>query len=191
MSRLPKKIVPFLNEVELEKILETAEKTNFKYFITMKFLAYTGIRVGELTKLTFDNFFLNETSPYIKFVGGRTEKRERLVLLHPILLDDLKKYFQLPKIRQRIKNGETIFPYTPRAVQKFVKKIALDAGINKKVTPHVFRHTFATLLRKEKVDWKVIQTMLGHKKLATTMDIYAGVDVSEMKEALEKFPVKK
>ena len=71
-----------------------------------------------------------------------------------------------------------------------IKKLALRSGIHKPVTPHTFRHTFATLLLEEGVDIKYIQTILGHSSLATTQ-IYTHVSTTKQRVILQNFHPRK
>ena len=80
------------------------------------------------------------------------------------------------------KNGNSL---TPRYVQMMIKKYADKAGIKKKVTPHVLRHSFATHLWKNGVDIRVIQQLLGHSSLSTTQ-IYTSVDMDTIKSVYDQ-----
>ncbi len=75
---------------------------------------------------------------------------------------------------------------TPRSVERIVKQHAVRAGITKKVTPHVIRHSFATDLLENGADLRSVQALLGHANIATTQ-IYTHVTDSKLKEIHKKF----
>lgn len=144
----------------------------------------TGIRVSELCALRFSSVSLR--NGFIK-VYGKGGKERVIQICQSAILDALHEY-------QRIclsASQQNIFFFINRlenclstqSVRIMIKKLALKAGIMKPVTPHTFRHTFATLLLEEGVDIKYIQTILGHSSLATTQ-IYTHVSSAKQKVIL-------
>ena len=79
---------------------------------------------------------------------------------------------------------------TPRSIERMVKQYAIQAGISKKVTPHVLRHSFATDLLENGADIRSVQVMLGHANIQTTQ-IYTHVTDRQLKEIHKKFHGKK
>lgn len=135
----------------------------------------TGLRIYELCALTTDTIDLQAG---IIRVYGKGSKERIIQICQPPILESLRDYREsLPK--QSIK-PEPFFlncygkKLEPQSVRSIVKKLTKEAGITKRVTPHTFRHTFATLLLEEGVDIKYIQTILGHSSLSTTQ-IYTHV----------------
>ena len=79
---------------------------------------------------------------------------------------------------------------TPRSIERLVKKYAIMAGISKKVTPHVIRHSFATDLLQNGADIRSVQMMLGHANIATTQ-IYTHVTDTQLKQVHKEFHSKR
>jgi len=167
-KRLPK----FITYDELNRLLENAE--NYRDKLIIKFLFYTGVRVSELIKIKKSDIIFEEGFVKVYGKGGK----ERIVPIPKELLNELKDYIN--KI-----NTENIFPLSSRQVERIIKNIAKKAGINKKVTPHVLRHSLATTLLSKGVDIRYIQEILGHSSLNITQ-IYTHVVPNQLKEIYQK-----
>ena len=167
-KRLPK----FITYDELNKLLENAE--NYRDKLVIKFLFYTGVRVSELIKIKKNDIIFEEGFVKVYGKGGK----ERIVPIPKELLNELKNYIN--KI-----NTENIFPLSSRQVERIIKYIAKKAGISKKVTPHVLRHSLATTLLSKGVDIRYIQEILGHSSLNITQ-IYTHVVPNQLKEIYNK-----
>ncbi len=155
----------------------------------------TGLRVSELCSLNND-IDLNSDEISIKGKGGKI----RLVFLSEDSKKIIKKY--LEKKREKFvngeikinsnslfitKNGQRIYP---RYVQRLIKKRATEVGINKKVTPHMIRHYFATDLLKNGADLRSVQMLLGHANINTTQ-VYTNLTDNYLKKVHQKFHKKK
>jgi len=167
-KRLPK----FITYDELNKLLENAE--NYRDKLIIKFLFYTGVRVSELIKIKKNDIIFEEGFVKVYGKGGK----ERIVPVPKELLNELKDYIN--KI-----NTENIFPLSSRQVERIIKNTAKKAGISKKVTPHVLRHSLATTLLSKGVDIRFIQEILGHSSLNITQ-IYTHVVPNQLKEIYNK-----
>jgi len=167
-KRLPK----FITYDELNKLLENAE--NYRDKLIIKFLFYTGVRVSELIKIKKNDIIFEDGFVKVYGKGGK----ERIVPIPKELLNELKNYIN--KI-----NTENIFPLSSRQVERIIKYIAKKAGISKKVTPHVLRHSLATTLLSKGVDIRYIQEILGHSSLNITQ-IYTHVVPNQLKEIYNK-----
>ena len=167
-KRLPK----FITYDELNKLLENAE--NYRDKLIIKFLFYTGVRVSELIKIKTNDLIFEDGFVKVYGKGGK----ERIVPIPKELLNELKDYIN--KI-----NTENIFPLSSRQVERIIKYIAKNAGISKKVTPHVLRHSLATTLLSKGVDIRYIQEILGHSSLNITQ-IYTHVVPNQLKEIYNK-----
>ena len=102
-------------------------------------------------------------------------------MLSPVLLERLRAWWRLGHAQGKIRGDGWLFPgldpvdpVTARQLNRAVHQAADAAKIDKRVTPHILRHSFATHLLEQKVDIRVIQVLLGHKKLETT-SLYAKV----------------
>ena len=171
----------FLTKDEVKKILD-ASKKNIRDFTILAFLIYTGTRVGELVNIKNDDINLDEN--FVK-ISGKGDK-ERLVPISEDLSIILKEY-----TKHQPNNSEYFFEsrrkkkFSPLTIQLMVKKYAKYAGINKNVTPHKLRHTFATLALESGISPITIGELLGHSSLNTTMK-YTHVTNKLATEAVKK-----
>lgn len=149
----------------------------------------TGLRVSELCALNRDlDFSRDETS-----VRGKGEK-VRVVFFSPEAKRAVKAYLDKRKdlddalFVQMGKNakGAKDLRISPRSVERIVKQYAIKAGITRKVTPHIIRHSFATDLLQNGADLRSVQAMLGHANIATTQ-VYTHVTDRHLREVHKKF----
>jgi integrase/recombinase XerD len=181
-----------LNEYEVKKLIhaigdlqdDSSHKKAFKLRnkLILTLLYSTGLRVSELVTLETDSVDLDERTIRIR---GKGEK-DRIVLFDEntqILIEDY--------LSKRSMDGDYLFVnrsgnhLTPRYIQMMIKEYAEAAGIRKKVTPHILRHSFATHLLKNGVDIRAIQQLLGHSNLSTTQ-IYTSVDMQTLKTVYDR-----
>jgi len=181
------KLPRFLSLEEARKIFSVAKQENWRDYFVLLFLFFTGVRPSELIKIKISDLHLNPEigKPYLIVIGGRTKKRERIIPLPNLVVEELKKYLELPKVKRCIRRDQPIFNFSVRQLEKIVKKYAVKVGFPD-VTPYTFRHSFATWLRKQGVHWKVIQVLMGHEKIETTFRHYIGVDMPEFDGAIKK-----
>lgn len=181
-----------LNEDEVMRLINAVESCNdgstLKRFIKTRdrliltLLYSSGLRVSELVSLKINDIDLSERTIRIRGKGDK----DRIVLFDEKTRGLLKDY-----INKRVIESEYLFlnrfekPLTPRYVQMMIKNYAKKAGINKKVTPHILRHSFATHLLKNGVDIRAIQQLLGHSNLSTTQ-IYTSVDMQTLKNVYDR-----
>ena len=136
-------------------------------------LIFTGVRVSKLCNLMLYHFTRLETQePYLEIVDAKGGK-DRDVPLHPAVIGAYKDWIAVrPKSPSKVCyiNLRTREPLNPRTIQRHVKKLAEETGIEKEITPHKLRHTFATLLLADgNADLKTIQELLGHESAQMTM----------------------
>lgn len=142
-------------------------------------LISSGVRVGELVSLQSDDFHADTGAMRVHGKG----QRERFVFL---VDDDLRKLVaKLAKSR----GGLSLFghgggQWTTDWVRRTLREFAASAGVTRRVTPHMLRHTCATLLLKDGVDLRFLQRLLGHENIATTA-IYAHVGDAGLQRALK------
>lgn len=152
----------------------------------------TGVRVSELSNLKYNN--INLKLGYIK-VYGKGSKERIIQICNQEVISALATYLNLlldlfPQSQEFFFINRLGKKLSDQSIRSIVKKYAKDAKITSNVTPHIFRHTFATLLLENDVDIKYIQTFLGHSSIATTQ-IYTHVSrVKERKIILLKHPRK-
>lgn len=152
----------------------------------------TGLRVSELCSLNADlDLSRDEFS-----VRGKGEK-VRVVFLSPTAKRAIKEYLdkrgdidealfvRIPAGKHK-KTKDSDLRLTPRSVERLVKRYATKAGITRKVTPHVIRHSFATDLLENGADLRSVQALLGHQNIATTQ-VYTHVTDKHLREVHQKF----
>jgi site-specific recombinase XerD len=136
---------------------------NIKHRLLLSFLYYSGMRLEEIRNLRWEDINFERKTIHLKTTKG---SRDRILFLHT----ELENMINLFGIRKEgiIFISSRGKKYSPRSIEKVVKNAASSAGINKRVTPHTLRHSFATHLLESGADLRVIQSLLGHKSLATT-----------------------
>ncbi|MGI9118160.1 MAG: site-specific tyrosine recombinase/integron integrase [Minisyncoccia bacterium] len=154
----------------------------------LELLFSTGLRVSEIASLNRDlDLSKDEFS-----IRGKGEK-VRVVFLSESAKESVQKYIKSrkdmaePMFVSLTKNNTRL---TSRSIERIIKHYAIMAGISKKVTPHVIRHSFATDLLSNGADIRSVQMMLGHANIATTQ-IYTHVTDAQLREVHKKFHGKK
>lgn len=144
----------------------------------------TGLRVSELVTLKLSDLYMDER--YIRVMGKGA--KERLVPVSQRAIDELRYWF-IDRNALKIKPGEQDYVFLNRRgahltrtmVYIMIRDTAVAAGIQKAVSPHTLRHSFATALLEGGADLRAIQAMLGHEKIGTT-EIYTHLDMSHIRE---------
>jgi len=173
----PKRLPKSLTQEEWQKLIGKVD--NSRDHLILYTLLYTGMRVGELVTRQVSD--IDWISRRMKVVGKGDI--ERYVDIHPQLYDMLEKVY-------RGKKG-LLFPLTRERIEQIVKHYAKKAGLDTTprsgVTPHKFRHTFATWLLEQGANIRTVQEALGHADISTTQ-IYTHVSDRTRKEAIEGLP---
>ena len=153
-----------------------------------------GLRVSELIHLKISDLFFEEG--FIKIVGKGN--KERFVPIHSSAQNYIMLYMNEIRSHLSIKKGfeDTLFlnrrgkSLSRQMIFMILKALAIKINLNKKISPHTFRHSFATHLLKNGADLRAIQQMLGHESITTT-EVYVHLDTSYLKEVVEKYhPIK-
>jgi len=149
----------------------------------------TGIRVSELIELKLSNIFFKEN---ILKVTGKGNK-ERFVPLGKIALIEIKKYLNdRDKLKINSKFSDILFlnrygrQLTRSMIFKVINDSSKNAEIDKKISPHTLRHSYATHLLKNGADLRTIQLILGHESITTT-EIYTHLDTFHLEDVLKKY----
>ncbi len=162
LPKKDKRLPEVLTKDEVVKLIEATDTIKSRLMIS--FLYSTGLRVSEIVNLKFDEINLADKTGWVRKGKG---SKDRLFMMSESLCEDLKEYFNY-----KGKGNKYVFskekPLTTRNIQKIIQGTSLRAGINKRVTPHTLRHSFATHLLEQGTDIRTIQTMLGHSSLSTT-----------------------
>jgi integrase/recombinase XerD len=192
LAKVPERSLDLITPNELERIMAAPQGESVKALrdrAILELLFSTGLRVSELASLPRDlDMSRDEFS-----VRGKGEK-VRVVFLSNEAKEAVKKYLAKRADLEdamfinvgRNKNDNEDKRLTPRSIERLVKHYALKAGISKKVTPHVIRHSFATDLLQNGADLRSVQMLLGHANIATTQ-IYTHVTDSHLKEVHKQF----
>jgi len=183
----PQRLPTVLSAGQVSALLGALESTKYCVFFTT--LYATGLRLNEASHLKTTD--IDAARGVIHVRQGKGGK-ERLVMLSPALLSILRAYW-----RQERPRGPYLFPtksnrrLDPDVARRVLHRAAEAAGLNsKQVTPHVLRHSFATHLLDSGEELRVIQVLLGHNNIQSTMR-YARVSeklVSKAKSPLERLP---
>ena len=194
--KLEKKLPEVLSETEITKLIESYDlNDNFgqRNRTIIEVLYGTGIRVSELINLKLSNIFFKEN---IMKITGKGNK-ERFVPIGNIASSEIKVYL---KIRNKniidSKFSDIVFlnRYGRGLTRSMIFKIISDSykrvGLDKKISPHTLRHSFATHLLKNGADLRTIQLILGHESITTT-EIYTHLDTNHLEDVLKKFHPRK
>lgn len=142
-------------------------------------LLSTGLRVGELVKLGPADF---DTDSGALTVHGKGRRERRVFVVDRGLRDQLNA--EVPRAGSSSLLGPGEKAWSTQAVRTGLRRFAAEAGIPRRITPHMLRHTCATLLLEEGVDLRFLQRLLGHENIATTA-IYAHVGDNSLRRALD------
>jgi len=178
-----------LRNIALESKQAKDEVARLRNKAIIEMLFSTGLRVSELCALPRD---MNLSSDELS-VRGKGDK-VRVVFLSSSAKEAVKQYVAKRSDMDDAlfvqvgnnKNKRNTLRLTPRSVERIIKRLAIEAGISKKVTPHVIRHSFATDLLSNGADLRSVQAMLGHAHIATTQ-VYTHVTDKHLREIHKKF----
>ena len=200
LAKTSQRELDLITESELKRLLGAPDiKTvaGLRDKATLELFFSTGLRVSELCALD-RNLDLNTVELSVRGKGGKI----RVVFLSDSAKDCIKKYLKervdidealfidhSKKAHSRLTKGESL-RLSPRSIERMLEKYAALAGISKKCTPHVLRHSFATDLLYNGADLRSVQLMLGHANIATTQ-IYTNVTNKFLRDQFEKFHKKR
>jgi site-specific recombinase XerD len=162
--REPRKLPVVLSPEEVARLLDAAPGLKYKAALSVAYGA--GLRASEVVSLKVAD--IDSTRMVIRVEQGKGRK-DRYVMLSPYLLDLLRAWWKLARPQGWLFPGrDPVQPLTTRQLNRACRAAALLAEIDKPVSLHTLRHSFATHLLEQKTDIRVIQVLLGHKKLDTT-----------------------
>lgn len=149
----------------------------------------SGLRVSELVNLKLSEIYLKEG--YMRITGKGN--KQRLVPLSPVAIQWFE-YWMQDRSNLDIKTEHKDIAFLNRYGRKLtramiftiIKRLAAAAGINKNISPHTLRHSFATHLLQNGADLRIIQQLLGHESISTT-EIYTHVDIQDLRAAILKY----
>lgn len=192
LAKTAQRSLDLISHAELERLLGAPKGTELPELrdkAILELFFSTGLRLSELASLNRD---LDLTKDEFS-IRGKGEK-VRVVFLSEEAKTAIKTYLKARKDMDdamfiqfgKNKNSKGEMRLTPRSIERLVKKYAIMAGISKKVTPHVIRHSFATDLLQNGADIRSVQIMLGHANIATTQ-IYTHVTDTQLRQVHKEF----
>jgi site-specific recombinase XerD len=190
--RVPRTLPVVLSRDEAARLI--AATGNLKHQTALSVAYGAGLRASEVVALKVGD--IDSQRMTLRIERGKGDK-DRYAMLPPLLLERLRTWWRVARAQGKMLDGGWLFPgmnpiesLTTRQLNRAVHAAALAAGIDKRVSMHTLRHSFATHLLEQKVDIRVIQVLLGHKKLETTA-LYAQVATDLLREVispLERLP---
>ena len=195
--KLGRKLPDTLSYAEIVQLLDAiplGESEGHRNRAMLEMLYSSGLRVSELVELKKSQVFAE--IGFLKVVGKGN--KERLVPIGKDALKYLKLYEDHVRVNQSPARGHEEYVFLNRRGQKLtrvmvfliIKKTAELAGIQKNISPHTFRHSFATHLIEDGADLRAVQEMLGHESITTT-EIYTHLDRNYLRQVLTDFHPRK
>jgi len=201
LAKVSERSIDLISIKELNRIIEGPDLNTVKGLrdrSIFELLFSTGLRVSELCSLNRDLDMSKDEFP----IRGKGDKI-RVVFLSDQAKDSINNYLDKRDdmddamfVQVSGKGGKSVLEkkdtirLTPRSVERIVKHYAIKAGISKKVTPHVIRHSFATDLLSNGADLRSVQALLGHANITTTQ-VYTHVTDKHLKDIHKKFHSKR
>ncbi len=190
--KMPKKLPKFLTMDEVDKLLDISlkEPLDYRNKAMLELLYATGMRISELLDLNLANINIIDES--VKVMGKGS--KERIIPISGICITYLNMYINEYRnyiLKDRVSdylfvnyNGKRM---SRQGFFKILKQICEKSGIDKEISPHILRHSFATHLLNNGADLRIIQELLGHENISTT-EIYSHVSHEKVKEDYKKHP---
>ena len=191
--KLNKKLPDTLNVDDIDKMFLSIEMNSYegtRNRAILETLYSCGLRVSELTNITFQNLFLD--IGFIKVIGKGS--KERLVPIGNQAIKYINLYNENYRKNMSVKKGNEGYLFLNRRGSKIsrnmifiiVKNISINLNFKKNVSPHTFRHSFATHMIEGGADLRAVQEMLGHESITTT-EIYTHLNKEYLREVVNKF----
>jgi integrase/recombinase XerD len=167
---VPRTLPVVLSREEVSALI--AATRNIKHQTALSIAYGAGLRASEVISLKVGD--IDSTRMTLRIQQGKGGK-DRYAMLSPVMLERLRTWWRVARAQGKMLDGGWLFPglnpvepLTARQLNRAAHEAALAARIDKRVSLHTLRHSFATHLLEQKVDIRVIQVLLGHKKLETT-----------------------
>lgn len=191
--RLGKKLPDVLNIEEINGLIDAIDASKpegMRNKAIIELLYGCGLRVSELTNIRISNIFAD--SEFVKIVGKGN--KERIIPIGATALKYIKIYLESSRVHIPVKKGYEDYIFLNRrgtglsriSVFTIIKDLALASGLKKSISPHTFRHSFATHLIEGGADLRAVQEMLGHSSITTT-EIYTHLDRDYLRGVITGF----
>lgn len=182
---LPRRLPEIMSPDEVKRLIAAAG--NLKHQTALALAYATGLRVNEVVHLKVGD--IDSQRMTLRVEQGKGQK-DRYAMLSPLLLERLRVWWRVARAQGKMLDGGWLFPgldpiepLSTRQLNRAIHAAADEAGIEKRISMHSLRHAFATHLLEQKVDIRLIQVLLGHKKLETTA-LYAQVATDILREVV-------
>jgi integrase/recombinase XerD len=193
MPRIGRKLPEVLSIEEIDALIDAidlSKNEGHRNKAILETLYSCGLRVSELVNLEFENLFFDEG--FIRVIGKGN--KQRLVPVSPTVQKEIEIYDEGIRRHQKIQPGHESYVFLNRRGAKLtrvmiftiIKRLAAEINLKKTVSPHTFRHSFATHLLEGGANLRAIQEMLGHESITTT-EIYTHLDQQFLKDAIISF----
>ena len=183
--RVPRTLPVVLSREEVARLIAAAR--NLKHQAALSVAYGAGLRASEVIALKVGDIDSERMTLRVEQGKGR---KDRYAMLPPVLLERLRAWWRVGHAQGKVLRGGWLFPgmdpmeaLTARQLNRAIHDAAAAAKIDKRVSMHTLRHSFATHLLEQKVDIRVIQVLLGHKKLETT-SLYTHVATEVLREVV-------
>lgn len=173
MPKKEKRLPEVLTKDEVKKLIGSCDNNKSRLIVSM--LYSSGLRVSELVNLKKDDLNFTEKTGWVRKGKGN---KDRVFTISEALANEVKEYLS-ERDHHYVFSKEK--PLTTRNIQKIISGLRNRAGINKKVTPHTLRHSYATHLLENGTDIRTIQALLGHSSLNTTQ-VYTHISSDQIKK---------
>lgn len=189
----PEHLPDVLSDEDITRIQATFDLSfpdQYRNNVIVEVLYGCGLRVSELVNLKMSNIYLDEQMLQVIGKGNK----ERWVPINPHALEMLETYIHNVRVHYNIKPGEEKYVFINRLgrhlsrnyVFMFLQQAVKDAGVNKHVSPHSLRHSFATELVENGADLRAVQEMLGHESISTT-EIYTHLTRDTLRDTIATY----
>ncbi|UCV10133.1 tyrosine-type recombinase/integrase [Dechloromonas denitrificans] len=182
---LPRRLPVILSREEVSRLIAAAG--HLKHQTALAVAYGTGLRVNEVVALKVGD--IDSQRMTLRVEQGKGQK-DRYAMLSPVLLERLRVWWRVARAQGKMLDGGWLFPgqnpvlpLSARQLNRAIHTAAAEAGIEKRISMHSLRHAFATHLLEQKVDIRLIQVLLGHKKLETTA-LYVQVATDILREVV-------
>jgi integrase/recombinase XerD len=193
LPKISRKLPDVLSIEEVEKLIENIDLSDAngeRNKAIIELMYGCGLRVSELVNLKLSE--IKESSGFIKVTGKGN--KERLIPIGKTAIKQYKRYIELVRVHQNVLKGYEDFVFLNNRGKNLsrvmiflmIKSMVEKAGIRKKISPHTFRHSFATHLVEGGADLRAVQEMLGHESILTT-EIYTHLDQTFLRDTLLQF----
>jgi site-specific recombinase XerD len=182
---VPRTLPVILSREEAGRLIAAAK--NLKHQTVLSVAYGTGLRASEVVALKVGD--IDSQRMTLRIERGKGDK-DRYAMLSPVLLERLRTWWKVARAQGKMLDGGWLFPgmnpiesLSTRQLNRIVRDAAEAAQIDKRISMHTLRHSFATHLLEQKVDIRVIQVLLGHKRLDTTA-LYTQVATDILREVV-------